>query len=726
MKRFHAVVVILALGAIAAASAVAASGSEPNHDYTEARAAGADSGYAVAVLKDPPAASYTGGISGLGATKPGKGQKLDPNGQAVRAYTNHLRSAHTSVKGWLASNAPNAEVVREYFLTANAIAVKLNGTSTEALLRAPNVVKVTGSWTYQPAMTISNDLIDADVVWPSAGGRATAGSGIDVAIIDSGIDEDHPAFACKDVITHKVYAAGVSGDPSALLVNDHGTHVAGTVGGCVLDLSGPDDGPTSGIWSGVAPGATLHDYNVFPGFGGGWIAFGGSAFSHDICMAIEDAVANGIDVINMSLGGRVQGPHDLLAECTDRAVDAGVVVAVAASNDGPGDMTVASPGSSENAITVGATTNPHFEGVPFAATRTAPTAGSVSGGAAYGDFPHFQDVTAPYVRTTPLNGCATIQENLTGKIALIDRGVCNFGVKVRNAAAKGAIGVLVANNVAGDPSAMGGDGGAMPIPAAMVSKNNGAAMGTAGSVTIDGDNVQEFITANADIVAGFSSRGPTPFTFLAKPDLVAPGVNIYSSVFGEDGPGSGELAFAYFQGTSMATPHVSGAAALLLDLHGDWSPADVKSALANTAKRPVWDHVNGTTAVGVLHRGGGRIDLDAATASPVSITPVIASFGGWNGNKAANTSVTLTLSSLTGSASTCSVAVTGPAGHPVTASSTSVTVPATGTTTLTLSLSGGNSSTTGSGDIEGDVVLTCAGTELKAPWWVRIDRQGKP
>jgi hypothetical protein len=69
----------------------------------------------------------------------------------VRAYTNHLRSAHTSVKGWLASNAPNAEVVREYFLTGNAIAVKLNGTSTDALLRAPDVVKVTGSWAYRPA-----------------------------------------------------------------------------------------------------------------------------------------------------------------------------------------------------------------------------------------------------------------------------------------------------------------------------------------------------------------------------------------------------------------------------------------------------------------------------------------------------------------------------------------------------------------------------------------------
>ncbi|HEX6305935.1 MAG TPA: S8 family serine peptidase, partial [Anaerolineales bacterium] len=190
-----------------------------------------------------------------------------------------------------------------------------------------------------------------------------------------------------------------------------------------------------------------------------------------------------------------------------------------------------------------------------------------------------------------------ISEDLTGTIALIDRGVCSFTTKIRNAQNAGAIGVLVANNVAGDPVAMAHDGtDPFPtIPAAMVSKDNGAAMKPSGTVTVDGTAVQEFFTDNEDIIAGFSSRGPTPFNYLIKPDVTAPGVNVVSSVF--------EGEFAFFQGTSMATPHLAGGAALLLDLNPDWSPADVKSAMVNTAKRPVWDHVNGTNPVGVLARG---------------------------------------------------------------------------------------------------------------------------
>jgi minor extracellular serine protease Vpr len=290
--------------------------------------------------------------------------------------------------------------------------------------------------------------------------------------------------------------------------------------------------------------------------------------------------------------------------------------------------------------------------VPFAASPAG--GGSVSGGAAYGDFPEFGDVSASYARTTPLNGCTSISEDLTGKIALIDRGVCTFGTKVRNAAAKGAIGVLVANNVAGDPVAMGSDGGAMPVPAAMVSKNDGVALGGSGEITIDGDNVTEIKTGNAGIIAGFSSRGPTPFTYLIKPDLTAPGVNVYSSVF--DG------LYAMFQGTSMATPHLAGSAALLLQLHPDWSPDDVKSALVNTAKRPVFDHVTGEAPTGVLTRGGGRADLAAANATPVLISPASASFGYFKGNAQAN----------------------------------------------------------------GTLALTLRAAELKVPWWTRVDRGGRP
>jgi minor extracellular serine protease Vpr len=219
------------------------------------------------------------------------------------------------------------------------------------------------------------------------------------------------------------------------------------------------------------------------------------------------------------------------------------------------------------------------------------------------------------------------------------------------------------------------------------------------------------MTGNADILAGFSSRGPTPFTYLIKPDVTAPGVNVLSSVFDQE--------FAFFQGTSMATPHLAGSAALLLDLNPDWSPADVKSALVNTAARVVTDSNTGTVDPGVLARGGGRVDLTAVADIPVTIDPASASFGLWKGNKPVSASLDLTLFDVSDGA-TCTVAVTGP--DIVTASADQVSVPDDGNATLTLILDAGRSDTTPSGDYSGDVDLNCDGTTLLVPWWVRIDR----
>jgi minor extracellular serine protease Vpr len=199
--------------------------------------------------------------------------------------------------------------------------------------------------------------------------------------------------------------------------------------------------------------------------------------------------------------------------------------------------------------------------------------------------------------------------------------------------------------------------------------------------------------------------------------VTAPGVNVYSSVFDEEAPD--ELGFAYFAGTSMATPHLAGSAALLLHLHDGWSPEDVKSALVNTAARVVTDHVNATVDPGVLARGGGRVDLPAADATPVLISPASASFGSWTGNKPVSGTVDLTVRGT----DTCTVAVTGGGGR-VTAPA-SVVATAAGTT-LTLTLDGGGAAQTPSGDYSGDVELTCDGTRLRVPWWTRVDRGGKP
>jgi minor extracellular serine protease Vpr len=187
----------------------------------------------------------------------------------------------------------------------------------------------------------------------------------------------------------------------------------------------------------------------------------------------------------------------------------------------------------------------------------------------------------------------------------------------------------------------------------------------------------------------------------------------------------GDLAvkdFAFFQGTSMATPHAAGGAALLLWLHPDWSPFDVKSALVNTAQRVVTDHVTGTVDPGVLARGGGRMWLVDADATPLTIDPVSASFGRFSGNVPVASSVALALTNVSGVSQTCGVTVTG--DPLVSASAASVTVPASQSATLVLTLAGGTS--TASGDYDGDVVLECGATTLRVPWWVRVDRKGKP
>ncbi len=741
-KRASLILVVL-VSLMMVASSAYAGGTIPNRDFTEAPGAPVQKEYVIVTFSDPPAASYRGGIPGLERTKPERG-RFDPNSPASQAYRRHLENVHANYRSWLASQAPRAEIVREYFYTLNGMAIRLNKVKPGKLAQGPGVKNVDYSWLYRPTMDVSPGLINAPELWNALGGPENAGEGIKVGIIDTGIDLRNPFLsatgypdapeldACSPfrkpgnantsdkVIICRVYASGVApgaAAPLQLLVFDHGTHVAGTVAGNhntsgkVAGLEVTIDG-----LSGVAPRALLGDYNVFPGFGAGFVAFGGSAFSHDIAAAIEDALLDGMHVVNMSLGGGVQGPHDFLAEAVNAAVEGGMVVVVAAGNSGPGDSTVESPGSAAGALTAGASTNPHFVGIPV----TLASGGTF--GAAVGDFNPYDPavLNADFALASPANGCTAVS-GVSGKVALIDRGACTFTTKVRNAQNAGAIGVLVVNNVAGDPIAMASDG-TLPeptIPAAMVSKNDGAALKSAAGTTtisIDGTAPQEFISTNADIIAGFSSRGPTPFTYLIKPDVTAPGVNVFSSVFDQD--------FAFFQGTSMATPHVAGSAALLLQLNPAWSPADVKSALVNTAKRPVFDHILGTNPTGVLVRGGGRIDLAAAMETPLTFDPASVSFGFWSGNKPVSAEVTVGVRNVSQATQTCSVAVSGPAI--VTASTSSLTLNSGDTTAFTLSLDAGRSGQTGSGDYSGDVSVSCGDTTLLIPWWVRIDRQAKP
>jgi minor extracellular serine protease Vpr len=420
-----------------------------------------------------------------------------------------------------------------------------------------------------------------------------------------------------------------------------------------------------------------------------------------------------MDVLNLSLGGSPgkSGPGtaagiDVLSIGLNNAVDAGVVVAVAAGNSGPGAQTVESPGRAPKVITAGASTNQHFIGQPF----TYPSGGGTTIGAAVGQFPALPTMSTYNLFDTKSTSCTSVSSGASGKLAIVNRGSCTFSTKVRNAIAAGAVGVVVINNVAGDPIAMAMDGlGGDNLPAVMIGLKEGAALRTSGATTADATDVlQDIITTNADILAGFSSQGPTTPDLLIKPDATSVGVNVLSSItcVGKSITCGGEGSWAFFSGTSMATPHLAGSSAVLLQLHPDWTPDQVKSALANTSDRVIQDAKTGMKDVGPTAQGAGRENLTHAAAATIFFEPDSASFGNVSASNNTPTSFTFAVSNTTGANQTFSIAAskftpstsaslvpfdvgTTTSGDSRISFPASVTVPANGTTTLTVSVNAG-------------------------------------
>jgi minor extracellular serine protease Vpr len=686
-----------------------------------------DRSSAVVQLKGDP-------LSTSPRTKPAHGRKIDFNSNAVRSYRAELNAGRNEFKRWLRANAGRARVTGEYDISLNAVAVQLNGTPLATIAAAPMVQSAEYNALYSPNLSESYKIINASDAWTAAGGRATAGAGIKIGDIDTGIDETHPFFdptgfsyppgfpKCDaadsashhedqdcNYVSEKVIVAKVFYNKSgqqgldAQAIQDHGTHTAGIAAGVTGKTAVANEVEIDDM-SGIAPGAWLGNYNVFPG---GVL----NARSEDILNAVDAAIEDGMDVLNLSLGGGYHGNNDLLAIGLDNAVDAGVVVAVAAGNSGPGQGTLQSPGRARKIITVAASTNKHFVGQPF----TYPAGGGTTIGAAVGDFPPLPTSSFDLWFNSQLNACTSVDPEASGKVVVVDRGVCTFSTKVRSAIAAGAIGVVVINNVAGDPTAMAKDGGGGDdLPAVMIGKNEGAALRAANPPDASAvATFQEFITANQDILAGFSSQGPTAVDFAVKPDVTSVGVNVLSSItcVGSGFPctttGDGtDAPWAFFSGTSMSTPHIAGSAAVLLQLHSDWTPAQIKSALVNRAELVVTDAVTGTHDVGPTAQGGGRENLSVAADATTWMDPVSGSFG--RVTVGHPSSVTITLYNPTGTDQTFAVSelkftpstfgntvplaynageitmgddrITVPA---------SVTVPAEGSTTLTVTVTAG-------------------------------------
>ncbi len=704
MKRLSGAFVTLVALLLTMAVAGATAGG-PVSDGPSA-APGIDTGSAIVELNGDPLSTYV-------KTKPAPGKKIDFSSTTVKSYRAQLSALRNDFKQWLKANAPAANVTGEFDISLNAVAVQLNGTSLATIQAAPMVQQAQYEGVYTPqAIDPDLTLINAFGAWGAGGGASAGvkpdGSRVKVAIIDTGIDVTQPCFndagfpatqkqGPPSLTNNKVIVAKVfnnktpSRNFTPAAVQAHGTHVAGTVA-CDYGLTNGSttvDGVSVGYGVlGVAPGAQLGNYNVFPD----GVT---NARSEDILNALDAAYADGMDIVNMSLGGTHGksgnvGFQDLLMNAVNDLDQAGMISAIAAGNSGPGFNTVQSPGAAARALTAGAVTVGHFIGVNV-------TVGGTDYAAAVGQFGPAAAVSGTLSVVTS-NGCSALS-GLSGKIALIPRGGCTFSTKIRNAQSAGAVGVVIRNNVGGPPISMAQDGTANQptIPGVMVSRNTGVTLtglgGSATTINATKTYVQDLATSN--VLAGFSSRGPTDVDFRIKPDVTSPGVNVLSSI-----PGSGTETcvptfpvpcWAFFQGTSMATPHLAGSAAVVLGQHPNWPAWAVRSAVVNTADENVLKTSNGTCCdTDVNDVGSGRENLGSAVNASLAFDPVSVSFGAVPSGSGQTTSMSVTVMNLTsGTLALPATSITGTTGSGVAYSVSDVpfSLPAGGTATITVTMS---------------------------------------
>jgi minor extracellular serine protease Vpr len=388
--------------------------------------------------------------------------------------------------------------------------------------------------------------------------------------------------------------------------NGHGTHVAGIVG-------------ASGGVTGVAPEVTFGAYKVF--------GCGGSTTVDIMIAAMERALDDGMHVLNMSIGSAFQWPQYPTAVAASNLVNQGMVVVASIGNNGASGVYAAgAPGLGEHVIGVASFDNTHISQAAFTISPDDTMIGYGTAAAAptppqSGDFPMARTGTT----TTPDDGCDPIAQNLDGHVVLIRRGTCPFHTKALNAQNAGAAGVVLYNNVSGAFSPTVAGTPPITIPVVAITDTDGALIDgrlADGPVTLTWtDELILAINPNGDLISSFSSYGLSPDLTL-KPDLGAPGGLIRSTYPLELG------GYATVSGTSMSSPHVAGAAALLLEARPGTPAHAVRGLLQSTAEPKVWWGNPGLGFLDNVHRqGAGMIDIPAAVAATTVIEPSKLSLG---------------------------------------------------------------------------------------------------
>ena len=594
----------------------------------------------IVTLDQPPLAAAHYARTMLGGRATGQ---LNVHSSSSRAYLASLDRLQAAAVAKLHRAIPQATVGRRLKIILDGLTVTLPVTQLPKLYKLGLAKRVYPSARFTMNLDDSPSLIGATAFINRTGAN---GEGMKIAVVDDGIDQTSTFFdpkgytyptgfplGQKDFTTPKVIVARAypgpgSGKPGQLPLDRkasfHGTHVAGIAAGNsgTTAPAGPDHPEVKGL-TGVAPRAWLGNYRVF----NAPTPAGNSAFTPQIVAAFEDAVADGMDVINFSGGGPMNDPeNDALVEAVHNVAAAGVVPVISAGNDRDdfGLGSVGAPGSAPDAIGVAAVSNTHVFGPVL--TVTAPgglkpipiNKGASSTPSAWVSADEKLVDIGTIVGTDGkavdryLCGPATNLEaesstlpagSLNGAIALVSRGYCTFASKAFRAKAAGAIGIVYVDNRPAEANGVPLDVG---IPAGMIADADGAALraalkSTAGVASVRiGRDPLEIETGRGGTPTSFSSAGLVPFSHDLKPDLAAPGGAILSSTLRET---IGE-PFAVFDGTSMAAPHVAGAAALLLQRHPVWSAYQVKSALMSTAGA-AWGDTNRTTEAPVLLEGAG-------------------------------------------------------------------------------------------------------------------------
>ncbi|WP_026477278.1 S8 family serine peptidase [Alkaliphilus transvaalensis] len=534
-----------------------------------------------------------------------------------------LGNARHKVTNEVTRNVKDAQIRREYDYLFSGFSLELPSNEIPNLLLVDGIKAVYPNVEYT-VTDMGGYILDDEVIGPNmldsaphigshiAWDAGFTGEGVVVAVIDTGVDYTHPdlahafgAYKGWDFVDNdNDPQETLPGDPRGA-ATDHGTHVAGTVA-------------ANGLIKGVAPDATLLAYRV--------LGPGGSGTTENVVAGIERAVQDGAHIMNLSLGNTINSPDWATSIALDWAMAEGVVAITSNGNSGPANWTVGSPGTSRRAISVGATALPYnvyttsiftSDGVQYPSAKVMgfPSDEEILG--LNGNTYEFVHVGLGYPED--FEG-----KDLNGKIALISRGDFAFVDKATNAKNAGAVGAIIYNNVAGEHADVQG----MAVPTIKTTLADGQKL----LAELEAGNNQvtfniEFASRVGETVADFSSRGPVVGTWMIKPDVSAPGVSINSTI--RDGQ------YGSKQGTSMAAPHVAGAAALILQANPHWGVEEVKAALMNTAE----NLINPATGQVYPHntQGAGSIRVMEAINAKTLVTPGSHSFGVFSKTKGKQT-----------------------------------------------------------------------------------------